>query len=125
MLVRAEVDFNARELVALRRIFLGWKFVPRARLWEPTEVGIEVSIIRISKLEELSLIVQQVLLYQRVDPIWLELVDLLVPDNGMTPDRILIVLIWYKNFLGMIDDEVERAQVLSLLIQVGDTSIMN
>ena len=82
---------------------------------------IEVTILRISKLKVLSLIAKQVLLNLRIDPVWLELVDLLVPDDRLTLDSILFVLILYHYFFSMVKDEVEWAQVLNLLILVVNT----
>ena len=92
MLVRAEVDLDACKLVSRPRILVSRKLVPCACLWKLAVVGIEVTFFRISKLEQLSLIFELILLNLRTDPVWRELVDLLAPEDGLALDSIVVEL---------------------------------
>ena len=76
----------------------------------------KVTIIRVSKLEYLSLVAKFIFLHERVYPVWFKLVNLLVPHHRLLPDGFLVELVWDKDFLRVVKDEVERAQVLDLLV---------
>ena len=55
----------------------------------------------------------------------LPLVDLLVVQRRLHPDALLFVLVLQKDLLSVVDHEVERAQILNLLLQVGDAILIN
>ena len=52
-LVKAHVDFKASELVLPRRLFLGWEFVPGARLGQVVVVLMKSIVFRETNLKHL------------------------------------------------------------------------
>ena len=73
----------------------------------------------------MSLVTKFIFLHERVDPVWFKLVNLLVPDHGLLPNGFVVVLIGDKDFLRVVEDEVEWAQVLNLLVQIGNAVRIN
>ena len=73
----------------------------------------------------MSLVAKFIFLHERVYPVWFKLVNLLVPHHGLLPDGFLVELVGDKDFLRVVEDEVERAQVLDLLVQIGDAVRIN
>ena len=76
----------------------------------------EIAIFRVAELENLGLIAELVLLDERIDPVWLVLIDLLVPDDRLRSNGVFIEAIGHEHFLSMVEYEVQRAQILDLLL---------
>lgn len=89
------------------------------------EIGVELGLLFVTELEELSFITKQVSLNERVNPIWLPLIYLLVEQGRLQSHRIYAKLILDEHLLRMVKQEIERAKILYLLFQVSDAVFMD
>ena len=89
------------------------------------EIGVELGLLFVTELEELSFITKQVSLNERVNPIWLPLIYLLVEQGRLQSHRFCTKLILDEHLLSMVEQEVEWAKILYLLVQVSDAVFMD
>ena len=79
-------------------------------------ICVVVTLVRVAKLKELGLIFQFIFLNQSVNPVWCTLVNLLKAQQRFLSDRLRIKFYRHESVVSMVDQEVERAQVLYLLV---------
>ena len=72
-----------------------------------------------------SLVAQLVPLHAHIEPIWLELIELGRKELGLANDRIFAILILDEPILRVVELEVERVQILQLLVPVPYAIRMN